>query len=198
MQKIIIATSNQGKIAEFNELGKQYQINLIPQQQVNIADAEETGTTFIENAIIKARNAAQAANMPAIADDSGIEIKYLNQEPGVYSARFVSKNATSNERCAAILAKMQNAVPEQRQARFQCVLVYMRSHKDANPIISSGTWNGYIQQQATGVNGHGYDPIFFCPEYQCSVAELTHQQKNSLSHRYIAFKKLIEKIKNKC
>ena len=195
MKPIIIATSNQGKIAEFNKIAANYKIKLTPQTQKNVDDADETGTTFIENAIIKARHAAKITGMPAIADDSGIEIKYLNQQPGVYSARYLSRSATSAERCASILEKLSSATTQEaRQARFQCVLVYMRSHEDANPIISYGTWNGYIQQQATGINGHGYDPIFFSPEYNCSAAELTETQKNSLSHRKIAFENLMEQL----
>ena len=194
MQKIIIATSNQGKIAEFNQLAIKYNIELIPQQHFNITDAEETGTTFIENAIIKAKNAAKVTNMPAIADDSGIEVQYLQQQPGVYSARYISENATNQERYNNILQELTGVPTEKRLARFQCVLVYLRNQYDANPIIGYGTWNGYIQEKATGINGHGYDPIFFSPEYKCSAAELTNEQKNKLSHRNKAFKSLMQQL----
>jgi XTP/dITP diphosphohydrolase len=188
---IVLASSNAGKVREFNQLLAGLQLEVVPQSQFNVADADETGLTFVENAILKARNAAQHTGLPAIADDSGLEVDALHGAPGIYSARYAGPNASDTENLEKLLG-MLNDVPEtQRSARFQCVLVYMRHALDPTPLICQGTWEGRILTRARGTNGFGYDPVFFVPTHQCSAAELPAEVKNSLSHRGQALRQLL-------
>ena len=187
-QKIILASGNKGKIKEIQALLKDYTI--VTQQEFNIQEAEETGSTFVENAIIKARNAAHQSNLPAIADDSGLVVDALNGAPGVRSARFAGPQANDQENLQKLLKDMESIPEAQRTARFICVIVLMRHANDPFPIITQASWEGIILDKAQGTNGFGYDPIFWIPTENCSSAELPASKKNQLSHRGQALRKL--------
>lgn len=187
-KKIILASGNPGKIKEIQAMLTGYSV--LPQQEFNIPEAEETGSTFIENAIIKARNAALLGKLPAIADDSGLVVDALNGAPGVISARFAGLNANDKENLQKLLLEMQDVPESQRGARFICVLVLMRHAKDPFPIITQASWEGRILQHSQGENGFGYDPVFWVPSENCSSAELPALRKNQLSHRGQALRQL--------
>ncbi|WP_029133116.1 XTP/dITP diphosphatase [Sedimenticola selenatireducens] len=190
-EKVVLASNNAGKVREINQLLAQQEIQVIPQSQFDTPEAEETGLTFVENAILKARNAARHSGLPAIADDSGIEVDALNGAPGIYSARFAGPACDDQANNEKLLADLQGVADEDRTARFQCVLVYLRHADDPTPIICQGTWEGRILHAAQGENGFGYDPLFLVPQFGCSSAELTSDQKNSLSHRGQALRQLV-------
>jgi XTP/dITP diphosphohydrolase len=190
-EKIVLASGNAGKVREINQLLAQQQIQVIPQSEFDTPEAEETGLTFVENAILKARNAARHSGLPAIADDSGIEVDALKGAPGIYSARFAGPACDDQANNEKLLADLKDVEDEARTARFQCVLVYLRHADDPTPIICQGTWEGRILHAEQGVNGFGYDPLFLVPEHGCSSAELTPEQKNVLSHRGQALRKLM-------
>ncbi|MCW8945069.1 MAG: XTP/dITP diphosphatase [Sedimenticola sp.] len=190
-EKVVLASGNAGKVREINQLLAQHQIQVIPQSDFDTPEAEETGLTFVENAILKARNAARHSGLPAIADDSGIEVDALNGAPGIYSARFAGPACDDQANNDKLLADLQGIADEERTARFQCVLVYLRHADDPTPLICQGTWEGRILHEEQGANGFGYDPLFLAPEFGCSSAELTPEQKNSLSHRGQALRKLL-------
>jgi len=192
-QKIVLASSNAGKIKEIQAILEQHPI--MPQSLFNVAEAEETGTTFVENAINKARNAALHCQLPAIADDSGLVVDALNGAPGVYSARYAGVEASDTDNTGKLLRALEGVPEELRTARFICVMVFMEHADDPLPIIAQGSWEGRILTQAVGSNGFGYDPVFFVPEYGCSSAELAPEVKNSISHRGMALKKLADAIK---
>jgi len=187
---VVLASGNRGKISEIQSILCRY--NVVPQSEFDIQDVDETGTTFIENAIIKARNAAKHSGLPAIADDSGLEVDALNGAPGVYSARYAGKDASDAANLEKVLANLTNISDAQRSGRFHCVMVYMRHENDPCPLIAQGTWEGIILRHSRGTNGFGYDPIFYLSELGCSSAELSSEEKNRLSHRYKALKKLAE------
>lgn len=183
MNKIVLASGNKGKLREFAQLFAPFDIEVIPQSEFDVPEAEETGLSFVENAIIKARNACEHTGLPAIADDSGIEVDYLLGAPGIYSARFAGVDANDETNRNALLAAL-NGVPErERAARYQCLLVLMRHSKDPTPLICQGDWQGQILTQAIGDGGFGYDPIFWVPELNCSAAQLSSEQKHAISHR---------------
>ena len=188
---IVLASSNAGKVREFNQLLGDLQLEVVPQSQFNVADADETGLTFVENAILKARNAAQHAQRPALADDSGLEVDALNGAPGIYSARYAAPGASDTENLEKLLDMLKGVPEEKRTARFQCVLVYLRHALDPTPLICHGTWEGRILFAPRGANGFGYDPVFFVPSMNCSAAELPADVKNSLSHRGQALRQLV-------
>lgn len=190
-EKVVLASNNAGKVREINQLLAQQEIQVIPQSQFNTPEAEETGLTFVENAILKARNAARHSGLPAIADDSGIEVDALNGAPGIYSARFAGAACDDQANNDKLLADLQGVADAERTARFQCVLVYLRHADDPTPIICQGTWEGRILHTAQGENGFGYDPLFLVPEFGCSSAELAPEQKNALSHRGQALRQLL-------
>lgn len=190
MKKIVLATGNQGKVREMADLIANFGFEVVAQSEFNVSEVAETGTTFIENAIIKARHAAKETGLPAIADDSGLEVDYLNGAPGIYSARYAGENATDQQNIDKLLSAMENAPENQRSARFHCVLVLMRHENDPTPIVCHGKWEGQILTQEHGSNGFGYDPVFFVPEEGCSSAELESVHKKSISHRAKALKKL--------
>jgi len=192
-QKIVLASGNAGKIKEIQAILEQHPI--VPQSLFNVAEADETGTTFVENAIIKARNAALHCKLPAIADDSGLVVDALNGAPGVYSARYAGVGASDSDNTQKLLQTLEGVPEELRTARFICVMVFMEHADDPLPIIAQGVWEGRILTQATGSNGFGYDPVFFVPEYGSASAELSPEVKNSLSHRGIALKQLTAAIK---
>ena len=192
--KIILASSNPGKLREISAIFADKPYRLIPQSEYNVSDAEETGLTFVENAILKARHAAKATGMMAMADDSGIEVDYLKGAPGIYSARYAGQPCDNQANNDKLLAALQGVPGEQRTARFQCVIVLMRHALDPTPLICTGTWEGFIVGQETGANGFGYDPLFYVPTHGCTSAELSPQVKNELSHRGQALRDLATKF----
>lgn len=195
MSKLVLATGNQGKVKEMASLLADFGFDVVAQSDYNVSSVAETGTTFIENAIIKARHAAKETGLPAIADDSGLEVDYLKGAPGIYSARFAGENASDEENLHKLLKEMEGVAPEQRTARFHCVLVMMRHENDPTPLVCHGSWEGQILTEAHGENGFGYDPIFWVPEDQCSSAELEPARKKQLSHRGKALAKLFAALK---
>ncbi len=193
-KRIVLASNNAGKVREINQLLENSGIEVLPQAQFDIEDAVEDGLTFVENAIIKARHAAKLSGLPAIADDSGIEVDALNGAPGIYSARFAGEGSSDEENLHKLLNELKSVPEEQRSARFQCLMVYMRHAEDPTPIICQGTWEGRILTTPQGENGFGYDPVFFVPEQDCSSAELDAATKNSLSHRGKALQQLVKRL----
>jgi XTP/dITP diphosphohydrolase len=191
MKQIVLASSNQGKVREINQLLADLGLHAHPQSEFGVSDAEETGLTFVENAIIKARNAAHHTGLPAIADDSGIEVDALNGAPGIYSARFAGPGASDRANLEKLLEELQDVPESGRSARFQCLMVYLRHARDPTPIICQGTWEGRILPEPRGDNGFGYDPVFYVATHDCSSAELAADVKNSLSHRGQALQKLV-------
>ena len=183
MKKIVLATSNPGKVKELGQLLTPFAIEIVPQSQFNVSSVAETGTTFVENAIIKARHAAQSTGLAAIADDSGLEVDFLKGAPGIYSSRFAGVDANDEDNWRKLLEQMKDVPAEKRTARFQCVLVYMTHAEDPTPVICQGTWEGVITESAVGNQGFGYDPVFFVPSENCCSAQLSREQKNQLSHR---------------
>jgi XTP/dITP diphosphohydrolase len=190
MKIFVLASNNAGKVREFNQLLGDLGITAEPQKNYHIPAVPETGLSFVENAIIKARHAAKLTGLPALADDSGIEVDALHGAPGIYSARFAGEDASDAENCALLLQKLSGLPASQRHARFQCVLVYMRHAEDPTPLICQGTWPGLILESPRGANGFGYDPVFWVEQYQCSAAELDANTKNTLSHRGQAMRQL--------
>ncbi len=194
-QKIVLASGNQGKINEIQAILADHLI--VPQSAFKIVEAEETGSTFVENAIIKARNAALHCNLPAIADDSGLVVDALNGAPGVISARYAGIGANDEDNVVKLLHALEDVPETQRTARFICVMVFMRHAEDPIPVIAQGVWEGRILNQTVGSHGFGYDPVFWVPSHQCASAELSPEVKNSLSHRGQASKRLTDLIKNR-
>lgn len=194
--KIVLASSNAGKIKELNDMLAKLDMQIIPQQELGIEDVEETGLCFVENAILKARNAALMSGMPAIADDSGLEVDFLNGAPGIYSARFAGPDANTASNNKKLLDALADAPLEQRSARYQCVIVYMRHATDPTPIICQGSWEGHIALEAKGDGGFGYDPLFYVEDVNCHAAEIDKEDKNQISHRGIAIRELLAKLGN--
>ena len=195
MNKIVLATGNKGKVKELSELLSEQNIEIVPQSDFNVPDVPETGTTFVENAIIKARHAAKITGLPAIADDSGLEVDHLNGAPGIYSARFAGEQGNDDANNAKLLAELNGVEQEQRSARFQCVLVYMRHADDPTPIICQGTWDGSITKEKHGDQGFGYDPLFWVAEHNMTSAQLPRDIKNAMSHRGKALMHLVKHFK---
>jgi XTP/dITP diphosphohydrolase len=191
-EKIVLASNNAGKLREINQLLASEQIQVVPQRDFNIPDAVEDGLSFVENAIKKARHAASLSGLPAIADDSGIEVDALSGAPGIYSARFAGPDASDEENLQKLLERLAEVPEARRSARFQCLMVYMRHAEDPTPLICQGTWEGRILFEPRGENGFGYDPVFYVPSHNCSSAELSPAVKNSLSHRGQALQKLLQ------
>jgi len=194
MQRIVLASNNKGKVREIAQLLADKNLQVVPQSEFNIPDADETGLSFVENAILKARHAAKLSGLPAIADDSGLEVDALNGAPGIYSARYAGNGATDAENNQKMLTALADTADEARTARFQCLMVFMRHAEDPTPIICQGTWEGRILRQPQGENGFGYDPLFLVPEKNCSSAELPAEVKNAMSHRGKALQALLQKI----
>ncbi|WP_214000685.1 RdgB/HAM1 family non-canonical purine NTP pyrophosphatase [Arsukibacterium sp.] len=191
MQKLVLASSNKGKIAELSDLLAPYQFQIVPQQELGVSDADETGLTFIENAIIKARHAALVTGLPAIADDSGLAVDALGGEPGIYSARYSGEAATDSNNISKLLHEMHGIAATERSAQFHCVLVYLRHASDPTPLICHGIWQGKISEAVRGDGGFGYDPVFIPAGHLVSAAELSKAQKAALSHRGQALRQLI-------
>ncbi len=190
-EHIVLASNNVGKVREINELLAQQQIQVVPQAEHGVPEADETGLSFVENAILKARNAALHSGLAAIADDSGIEVDALAGAPGIYSARYAGKGASDLANLEKLLADLGGIPEAERTARFQCLMVYMRHAEDPTPLICQGTWEGLVLVDPRGANGFGYDPVFYVPDQGCSAAELSSQVKNRLSHRGQALRKLL-------
>ena len=192
---LVLATGNPGKVKELAQMLSPLEINVVPQSDFHVSDVAETGTTFVENAIIKARHAAKETGLPAIADDSGLEVDGLNGAPGVYSARFAGVGASDQDNINKLLKELgDNPI---RTARFWCVLVLMRHADDPTPLICSASWEGQITLTQDGQGGFGYDPIFYVPALHCTSAQLTKEQKNAVSHRGQALQNLLIELKLK-
>lgn len=189
-KEILLASNNLGKIREVREILTEHGLTVIPQSDLNIADAAETGLTFIENAIIKARHAARLSRLPALADDSGLEVDALNGAPGVFSARYAGSGATDADNNAKLMQALHGVPHNRRTARFRCVMVYLRHVDDPSPLIAEGIWEGVILDVPRGSEGFGYDPYFLVPEKRCSSAELSADMKNRLSHRGQALRRM--------
>ena len=187
--RVVLASGNQHKLDELkNMLGDS--LELISQAELGVASAAETGLTFVENAILKARHAALHSGLPAISDDSGLEVDFLRGAPGIYSSRYAGESATDEENNLKLLTELQGVPMLKRTARFQCAIVFMRHAEDPMPRIASGTWEGVILEEPLGNSGFGYDPLFFLPTLQLSVAELPGAEKNKISHRGQALSQL--------
>ena len=167
-------------------------ISIVPQTALGVCDADESGLSFAENAIIKARHAARQTSLPAIADDSGIEVDLLEGRPGIYSARYAGPGANDEENLALLLDNLKQYRTKKIKARFHCAMIYMRHAEDPTPLIAQGTWHGVITWEPKGENGFGYDPVFYLPDYDCTSAELPPELKNKISHRGQALRLLLE------
>ncbi len=187
---IVLASGNQGKIREINAALANSGLAVIPQSDYNVADVPETGLSFIENALIKARHASQHTGLAAIADDSGLEVDALKGAPGIYSSRYAGTHATDQQNVEKLLANLHTVHEAARTARFQCIIVYLRHAEDPTPFICSGSWEGRILETSQGHHGFGYDPVFYVPTHQCAAAELSPEIKNTLSHRAQALRQL--------
>ncbi|MEQ5620427.1 RdgB/HAM1 family non-canonical purine NTP pyrophosphatase [Providencia rettgeri] len=196
MQKVVLATGNPGKVNELAGLLRDFGMDIVAQTSLGVESAEETGLTFIENAILKARHAAAQTGLPAIADDSGISVDALGGAPGIYSARYSGEEATDEQNLVKLLEAMKNVPDDQRQAQFNCVLVYLRHAEDPTPLVFHGRWHGIITRKRKGQGGFGYDPIFYVPELGCTSAELTKAEKQAVSHRGKALTMMLDALKN--
>ncbi|ELY7487610.1 XTP/dITP diphosphatase [Cronobacter turicensis] len=196
MQKVVLATGNAGKVRELASLLQEFGLDVVAQTELGVESAEETGLTFIENAILKARHAAQVTGFAAIADDSGLSVDALGGAPGIYSARYAGSDASDQENLEKLLVALHDVPDEQRQAQFHCVLVYMRHADDPTPLVFHGVWSGVITRAPAGQGGFGYDPIFFVPTLGKTAAELTREEKSAISHRGQALKLLLEAMRN--
>lgn len=197
---VVLASGNPGKLREFQQMLQTCGLDVVPQGNFAVPDIEETGLTFVENAILKARNACEHTGHPAIADDSGIEVDALNGAPGIYSARFSNgwqgENASDGRNNAYLLERLAGVPDAQRTARYQCVLVYMRHAADPTPLICQASWEGRILTAPQGENGFGYDPLFWLDELNCTSAQLPKDEKNRISHRAKAMAMLLAALQN--
>ena len=195
-RKLVLASSNPGKLREINQMLAGLGMEVLSQSEFDVPDADETGLSFVENAILKARHAAALTGLPAIADDSGLEVDALKGAPGIYSARFAGPGASDADNVRKLLAELKDVPEAERTARFQCLMVFMAHAEDPTPLICQGSWEGRILFAPQGENGFGYDPVFWVPGEQCSSAELAPELKNRLSHRGQALQKLLEALKS--
>lgn len=196
MQKLVLATGNPGKVRELASLLADFGLDIVAQTELGVDSAEETGLTFIENAILKARHAAHITGLPAIADDSGLAVDALGGAPGIYSARYAGVDASDQQNLDKLLLTLKDVPDAQRRASFHCVLVYLRHAEDPTPIVCHGSWQGVLTHEAAGSGGFGYDPIFFVPELGKTAAELTREEKNAQSHRGQALRLLLDALRN--
>ena len=197
MSQLILASGNAGKLKEFSDLLAPLGWQVEPQSVYQVAEAEETGLTFVENALIKARNAAQVTGCAALADDSGIEVDALKGAPGIYSARFAGPGSSDAENNARLLKELEGLPEEERTARYWCVLTFLRFAEDPTPIIIQASWEGRVLTQPQGEGGFGYDPLFWLPDLNKTAAELSKEEKNRLSHRGRASQQLLEALKER-
>ena len=191
MKKIILATGNKGKVRELNAMLKGY-YKVISQSDMQVEEVPETGATFIENALIKARNASLQSKLPALADDSGLQVEALNGAPGIYSARYAGEGATDKDNIEKLILNMDQH--SNRKAHFCCAMVFVESANDINPIIIEKQWEGELLREPTGINGFGYDPIFYLRDHDCSSAQLEPDIKNEISHRGQALSDLLKQL----
>jgi XTP/dITP diphosphohydrolase len=196
MQKVVLATGNPGKVRELADLLAAFGLDIVAQTELGVESAEETGLTFIENAILKARHAAEITGLPAIADDSGLAVDALGGAPGIYSARYAGVDASDQQNLDKLLVALENVPDGKRQAQFHCVLVYVRHAADPTPLVFHGSWAGEITRAAAGAGGFGYDPIFYVPELGKTAAELSKDEKRAVSHRGKALTLLLEAMRN--
>ena len=194
--RIVLASNNPGKVREFNQLLSDTALEVVPQSTCSVPEIEETGLTFVENAILKARNAAQHTGLPAIADDSGLEVDALDGAPGIYSARYAGAGASDRDNLEKLLDALREVDEQRRSARFQCLMVYMRHGQDPTPRIFQGTWEGRILRTPRGSGGFGYDPVFLVPDINRASAELAPDVKNRLSHRGQAIRQLVASLRS--
>jgi len=194
MKKVILASGNAGKLREFQQLLNGCGFDVVSQVDFFSENAEETGLTFVENAIIKARYACIKTGLPAIADDSGIEVDALNGRPGIHSARYSGEGATDARNNAKLLDDLQSVPADARTARYHAVLVYMRHQEDPTPIICHGVWEGRVLTEPRGEGGFGYDPLFFTSTHNCTAAELSKEERNAISHRGKAMRELVARL----
>ena len=194
MKRLVLASGNPGKLRELSHILEDLGYELHPQSEFGVSEVAETGTTFVENAIIKARHAAAHTDLPALADDSGIEVDALDGAPGVYSARFAGPGADDASNNALLVEKLRAIPPAQRTARYRAVIVLLRHAADPSPLICEGSWEGMIQLEPAGTGGFGYDPYFYLPQQGCTSAQLSRDEKNRLSHRGQALTELKRKL----
>ena len=194
MKKILLASNNPGKVRELRAMLADRDVEIVPQSAFAIPEVEETGLTFIENALLKARHAAGLSGLPSIADDSGLEVDILNGAPGVRAARYAGEGASDADNNAKLLRELRDIPADRRTARFRCVLVLLRHERDPSPIIAQGVWHGLILDAPRGEGGFGYDPLFFVPEMGRASAELTAEEKNRVSHRGQALRNLLGEL----
>jgi len=194
VSRIVFASGNAGKVREIGQLLEGLSIDVLPQSDFNVPEIEETGCTFVENAILKARNAAHHTGLAVIADDSGIVVDVLQGRPGIVSARFAGVGASDEDNLNKLIEMIKPFPEEQRTARFICSMVYLRHEYDPVPIIAQGVWEGQLITDPKGSNGFGYDPMFYVSSQQCTSAELTPEIKNKLSHRGQALTHLLGKL----
>ncbi|GMQ90885.1 MAG: XTP/dITP diphosphatase [Gammaproteobacteria bacterium] len=195
-ETVVLASNNTGKLREMQQILSPLEFAVVPQGEYGVTEVDETGLTFVENAILKARHAAKTTGLPAIADDSGLEVDALHGAPGIYSARYAGSNSTDQQNLEKLLQQLIDIPEDMRTARFQCLIVYMRHALDPTPVICQGTWEGRILTSPRGDHGFGYDPVFYVPGHDCSSAELAPETKNALSHRGQALKKLVLALKS--
>ncbi len=191
MKKIILATSNLGKVRELNSMLEGH-YNVVSQIDMKVEEVPETGASFIENALINARNASSQSKLPALADDSGLAVDALKGEPGIYSARYAGENASDEDNIIKLLSRMDDV--DDRGASFWCAMVFVRYASDPEPIIVEKSWEGQILCELKGNNGFGYDPIFYLPELNCTSAQLSAEEKNRKSHRGQALQEILKHL----
>ncbi|MBI4005436.1 MAG: RdgB/HAM1 family non-canonical purine NTP pyrophosphatase [Gammaproteobacteria bacterium] len=194
IKRVVLASNNPGKLREISEMLVGLHLELLSQSEFKVPGIQETGATFVENAILKARNAARHTGLPAIGDDSGIEVDALNGEPGIYSSRYAGEGASDEANLIKLVEVVRQIPEDKRITRFICLMVYLRHPTDPSPIIAEGIWEGIAVTEPKGKNGFGYDPMFFVPGYNCTSAELPPEIKNQISHRAQALKKLIAQL----
>jgi XTP/dITP diphosphohydrolase len=192
---VVLASGNAGKLRELAGILKPLGVSLVSQAKFSVPEVEETGLCFVENAILKAREAARSSGLPAISDDSGLAVDYLEGAPGIHSARYSGEGDAANN--TKLLCALAEIPEEQRGARFHCALVFMRHALDPLPIVCQASWEGRILEAPRGENGFGYDPLFYVPDYQCSSAELPREIKNRISHRAQASALLLEAMRQR-
>ncbi len=196
MNRLVLASGNPGKLRELSALLGDLGYELSAQSEFDVPEVAETGTTFVENAIIKARHAAELTGLPALADDSGIEVDALAGAPGVYSARFAGPGSSDADNNALLVEKLRDIPPDRRSARYRAVIVLMHHAADPSPLICEGSWEGMIRLEPAGTGGFGYDPYFYLPELGCTSAELSAEDKNRLSHRGQALAELKRRLEH--
>lgn len=190
-KRIVLASDNLGKVREIQTVLGSYGLRVLPQTVFAVPPVEEICPTFVENALLKARNASRYTGLPALADDSGLEVEALGGAPGIHSARYAGQGADTAANNAKLIQALEGFAGEERRARFRCVLVYLRHPYDPSPLIAEGSWEGLIAEQPRGTGGFGYDPLFYLPELGRTAAELTPAEKNTVSHRGQALRKLL-------